>query len=167
MQPDEVRELYEYLIETRARFVKKFREIGWAEFAKDRGATWGSMLGILLHMLDDEEHWLRVATEGGSLSATPDRKIEDYAGFEQVEEDTARVAALTRSRLSAIASTDLAAPVTFTGKGEETFRFDTIVFHAWTDEVAHVGELVCLLWQMDVRPPFIDWIDFRAPAPGA
>ena len=43
-----------------------------------------------------------------------------------------------------------------------TRSFERIVLHAFVDELAHVGELVCLFWQMDVEPPFIDWIDFRA-----
>ena len=43
-----------------------------------------------------------------------------------------------------------------------TRSFERIVLHAFVDELAHVGELVGLFWQMDVEPPFIDWIDFRA-----
>jgi len=41
-------------------------------------------------------------------------------------------------------------------------KISKILMHAWVDELAHVGELICLLWQLDVKPPYIDWLDFRA-----
>ena len=161
MQPSEVRELFDYLIDTRARFLEKFREIGWEEFTKKRGATWDSMLGIFLHMLDVEEGWWQIALKGGRLSETPDRKPVDYATFDQVSEDNLKVAALTRSRLDPLTAEDLARPVGFQAGTKLTRRVDRILTHACVDEIAHVGELVCLLGQMNVEPPFIDWLDYR------
>lgn len=50
--------MYEFLVESRERFLDKFRGLGWDEVAVDRGATWNSMLGIFVHLLDVEESWL-------------------------------------------------------------------------------------------------------------
>jgi uncharacterized damage-inducible protein DinB len=36
-----------------------------------------------------------------------------------------------------------------------------VMMHAFVDELAHVGELICLLWQLNVKPPYIDWIDYQ------
>ena len=161
MKPIEVRELFDYLIETRSRFLEKCREIGWAEFTKNRGATWDSMLAIFLHILDNEEGWWQIALKGGSLSETPDRKPGDYANFDQLSQDNSRVGALTRSRLDNLTEADLTRSVDFRAQDRLMRSFERIVMHAFVDELAHVGELVCLLWQLDVEPPFIDWLDYR------
>jgi uncharacterized damage-inducible protein DinB len=160
MRPADLGRQFEYLIATRARFLEKFRQVGWEEFTKDRGASWGSMLGIFLHMLDDEEGWWQIATRGGSLSETPDRQSSAYRSFDAVAEDNLRVGEQTRARLSELSEQDLARAVTFRAPEELTRTFETLVMHAWVDELAHVGELTCLLWQIDVKPPFLDWLDF-------
>lgn len=112
-------------------------------------------------MLDNEEGWWQIALKGGLLSETPDRKPGDYTNFDHLAEDNARVGALTRSRLEKLSEADLARSVVFQAREKETRGFERIVMHAFVDQLAHVGELVCLLWQMDVEPPFIDWLDHR------
>jgi len=169
VEPAEIREQFEYLIDTRERFLAKFEELGWDAFQKDRGASWGSALGIYLHILDDEEGWWQIATQGGSTSETPDRQPSDYTRFEQVRQDSDRVSALTRARLAKLTPAELGRAVEFRWPEAVSRPFEQIVTHAWVDELAHVGELICLLWQLDVRPPYLDWIDYRqsrsAPAP--
>lgn len=154
--------MFDYLIETRARFLAKFRELGWAEFERNREATWGSMLGIFLHLLDDEEGWLQYAARGRSIVDAPDRNVAAYATFDQVAEDDRNVGAQTRSFLQGLRRDDLAREVEFReSSGSTRRRMDRILTHAFVDEVAHVGELVCLLWQMNVKPPYLDWLDHR------
>jgi uncharacterized damage-inducible protein DinB len=118
------------------------------------------MLGIFLHMLDVEEGWWQIATKGGLLSETPDRKPGDYADFERLSEDNSRADALTRSRLAGFTQADPVRPVEFQGRVKETRSFERILMHAYVDEIAHVGEIVCRLWQMGVEPPFIDGLDY-------
>ncbi len=161
MRPQELADRFRYLAELRSRFLDAFRAIGWEEVGRDRGATSGSMLGIFLHLLDDEEGWLQIATQGGSLSETPDRRTRDYVGFEQLAADHERVSALTRTRLGHLRPSDLEREVVFYWPEEARRSFETIATHAFFDELAHFGELVCLFWQLHVRPPFVDWIDFR------
>jgi uncharacterized damage-inducible protein DinB len=162
MRRQELCELFDYLIETRTRFLETFRQIGWEEFSRDRGATWGSMLGIFLHMLDDEEGWLQFAARGRSIIDGPDRKAGSYSTFEQVSEDQARVAAQTRAFLRQLTEEDFSKVVEFEWPGEVAHRpLEKIAMHAFIDELAHVGELICLLWQIDVKPPYIDWIDYH------
>ena len=161
MQPSEVRAQFEYLIDTRARFLPTFEQLGWKEFQRDREASWGSMLGIFLHILDVEEGWWQIATRGGATSETPDRKTGDYSNFEQVKEDNERVGSLTRARVAHLTEADLKRTVDFRWPEPVSRPFDQIVTHAWVDEVAHVGELICLLWQLNIKPPYLDWIDYR------
>lgn len=162
MESDELRNLFEYLGDSRAKFVDAFRSIPWDEVIRDRGATWGSMRGLLLHMLDVEEGWWQIALRGGNVSETPDRKEESYGSLERLSEVSAQVSALTRSRLSELAARDMTKMVTFQDRsGTWERRFDQIVMHAFVDETAHLGELIGLFSQMEVKPPYIDWLDYR------
>ena len=92
----EVRERFDYLMETRTRFLEVFRGLGWEAFTKDRGATWGSMLGIFIHILDVEEGWLQYAARRGSTLDAPDRKVANYHDFDQLAADNSKVGELTR-----------------------------------------------------------------------
>lgn len=162
MRPDEVRALFDYLIDTRARLVESFRAVGWKEFVRDRGASWGSMRGIFLHMLDDEESWVGFAAQGKSVVDAPDRRPDDYTTFEQVAEENARVGESTRALLERVTGDELGREVAFREKSGVTRRpMEKVVMHAFVDEVAHLGELVALFWQLDVPPPYLDWIDHR------
>ncbi len=156
----EIRRVYAYLAESRRRFLETFRTVGWERFAEDRRVSWGSMLAVFLHMLDVEEGWWQIALEGGALANTPDRKPVDYRDIEAVVADNDRVTTLTRARLARLSDSDLVRSVTFDASEPLTRRFDRIVQHAAVDEIAHLGEFVAMLWQIDVAPPFVDWLDF-------
>jgi len=161
MDMTEVQERFEYLIETRSRFLETFRTIGWEAFAKDRGATWGSMLGIFLHILDVEEGWLQYGARRGSVLDAPDRKTANYHDFSQLAADNSRVGELTKGYLGTLRDVDLSREVAFEeNAGVTKRRLEKILTHAAVDELAHVGEWICLLWQIDVKPPYIDWLDY-------
>ena len=160
--------MFEYLAESRARFLRRFRELGWAEFARDRHASWGSLLGLYLHQLDDEEGWLQFAARGRSTIDAPDRREEAYSTFEQLADDDARVTAQTRALLGAVTAEELGRVVEFGEPSGSTRRtMERIVMHAYVDELAHLGEMIALLWQLEVKPPYLDWIDYGVERPGS
>ena len=161
MQITEVRERFDYLIETRSKFLETFRGIGWEAFARDRGATWGSMLGIFLHILDVEEGWLQYGARKGSILNAPDRKAVDYDGFDQLEKDNSKVGALTQTYLRILNDSDMDREIAIQEAGGSLRRkLGKVLTHAAVDELAHIGEWICLLWQLDVKPPYIDWLDY-------
>jgi uncharacterized damage-inducible protein DinB len=158
----EMRERFDYMIETRAKFLETFRSIGWDAFTQDRGATWNSMLGIFLHVLDDEEEWLQYGAKRGSILDGPDRKVADYHDFDKLSKDNSFVGKLTQTYLASLSDADLDREIDLKlNDGVYRRKVSKILMHAWVDELAHIGELICLLWQLDVKPPYIDWLDYR------
>jgi uncharacterized damage-inducible protein DinB len=120
------------------------------------------MLAVFLHMLDDEEGWLQFAARGRSLLDGPDRQPGAYGTFDQVAEDDARVGTRTREFLAGLTEADLGSSVAFQDSAGVARRtVEKIAMHAFVDELAHVGELICLLWQLGVKPPYIDWLDYH------
>jgi uncharacterized damage-inducible protein DinB len=167
MKPADFLECFDYLIDTRGKLLSSARPLGWEEFGRDRGATWGSMLAVYLHILDDEEAWLQYAARGRSIRDGPDRQPVHYASFEQLAADDRSVGQGTRDFLRGVGDSDLARVVEIPhGAGSDPRTVEKVLMHAFVDELAHVGELVCLLWQRGVEAPFIDWLDYheaRAP----
>jgi uncharacterized damage-inducible protein DinB len=162
MNVAEMREHFDYLIETRSKFLETFRSIGWDAFSQDRGATWGSMFGIFLHILDDEEGWLQYGAKRGSILDGPDRKISDYHGFDKLSEDNSKVSKLTQTYLASLSDEDFEREISLKlNDGVYQRKVSKILIHAWVDELAHVGEWICLLWQLDLKPPYIDWLDYK------
>jgi uncharacterized damage-inducible protein DinB len=158
----ETSQRFEYIIETRQRFLQTFRQIGWQSFVQDRGASWGSMLGIFLHILDDEEGWLQYGAKKGSILDGPDRKIQDYRDFDQLSKENCKVSEFTRSYLGSLSDDDLDREIDIElNDGVYRRKISKILEHSAVDELAHIGEWICLLWQLDVKPPYIDWLDFK------
>jgi uncharacterized damage-inducible protein DinB len=157
-----MRERFDYLIETRGRFLETFRSIGWDAFANDRGATWGSMLAIFLHILDVEEAWLQYGARKGTTDNSPDRKVGEYHSFDKLFADNLKVGKDTKSYLETLNDEDLDRVITLKlADGTYQRKVSKILEHAAVDELSHVGEWICLLSQMDVKPPYIDWLDYR------
>ncbi len=72
------------------------------------------------------------------------------------------VEAKTKKCLSSMTEKDLAAQYEWTrfdgatmrGKGED------IITHLALEQTHHLGELICLLWQIDIEPPHIGWLQY-------
>jgi len=162
MHASELQVWYEYLHDSRSQLLRASETLGWAEFGRDRGASWGSMLAVFLHVLDDEEGWLQYAARGRSLREGPDRKASGYSGFPALAADEGRVAAATRRFLESLTPQDLARELEIShGTGTDRRTVGKVVMHAFVDELAHLGELGGLLWQQGIEAPFIDWLDYH------
>jgi len=150
--------LYEYMIESRERFLDAFRELGWEEVTKDRGATWNSMRGILVHMIEVEDSWIHYDLAGKPWPYG-DRDPSAFTTFDQIAAYHADLAGRTRAFLDGLSDESLAREVLFDWTpGKARSSVEDVLVHAFIDELAHLGELICLMWQMDVKPPHVNWI---------
>lgn len=162
-----MKDLFGYLIETRYRFLAKFQEIGWNEFARNREASWLSMLGIFLLILEVEVSWLHYTSQGLSVLDVKSLKTSDFRNFQQLSEFNSSVREKTKVLLLKLSDSDLSEEISFLeSRGSTKCSRSKILMHAFVDEVAHLGELVCLLWQMDEKPPFIDWLYYSSAGDG-
>jgi len=39
-------------------------------------------------------------------------------------------------------------------------RVEDVLMHVAEEEIHHRGELLCLMWQIDLEPPLKDWFDW-------
>ena len=174
MDPSDFVQMYEFLVESRERFLDKFRGLGWDEVAVDRGATWNSMLGIFVHLLDVEESWLHypkkpwpepspdlekhvTRREDGTWDVDP----LSFRTLEAVETYHRNVAERTRNLLRDMTRKSLEQKFALEGSRKRKSSMKHILFHSFVDELAHLGELDCLLWQIDVDPDWLSWLDLH------
>jgi len=152
MEASDLSQLFGYIADSRRRFLNDFRRLGWEEVTRNREATHNSMHGIFIHMLEVEDSYLHYDLPGIPWPHG-DRDPAIFDTFDRME---------AYDRTVATRATEFFAGLTSEGLGREVFLADWgkatsvehVLLHTFLDEMAHVGELVCLLWQIDVEPPF-------------
>ena len=164
MDAAEFRALYEYVTQLRERFLASCRELGWKEFTRNREASWKSMRGVFVHILEVEDSWLHYDAMGIPWPFG-DRDPSAFANFDEVETYDRELAQKTR-KLQNLTSEALTRQVGFEWtSGTAKASMQNILMHAFIDELAHFGELICLMWQLDVKPPWTDWMEGRYEPP--
>ena len=72
----------------------------------------------------------------------------------------AKVISKVDNYLSSLTSESLCKPVSRLNK--DGIRRNTIVkevlIHVFTEELHHRGEIIAILWQMDIQPPDMGWL---------
>ena len=158
MNSDDIRSLYDYAIASRRRFLEKSREVGWDEFVKNNEASWNSMQGIFIHVLEVEDSWLHYDMQGKQWPYG-DRDPNAFKSFDEVEAYEREVTDRTMKFLDNITNSQLTRTIAFDYRSRMVeSSIENILIHTFIDEIAHIGELICLMWQMDVKPPYENWI---------
>jgi uncharacterized damage-inducible protein DinB len=135
------------------------------ELARDRGASFPTLLDILGHSMGGIETWI---VRMSPLTGEP---FAPYEGPEPVSLDDLRVyqAAVedqVRRFFSRLSDTDLdrtyLVPKLPPWWNEDfTTGVRSTLLHVIEHELQHRGELNALLWQIDVDPPIMDWSTFE------
>ncbi|MGA3406568.1 MAG: DinB family protein [Candidatus Bathyarchaeia archaeon] len=158
MNTADFRSLYEYVTASRHRFLDKCREVGWNEFVKNHEASWTSMRGIFVHLLEVEDSWLHYDVSGKTWPYS-DRDPSAFKSFDEIAAYDRELGERTRKFLEEMTDEGLARMVSFEWRDRKVeSSVENILIHTFIDEVAHIGEFICLLWQIDIKPPHENWI---------
>jgi uncharacterized damage-inducible protein DinB len=131
------------------------------ERCKDRGASFGSIQDIFLHILEDYIWW---------FEQVPQNKLEDYPEFvgkklsaEELTALTQRVDRVIRSTINFLKPSELGRKYIVKGTSGDgkpytmtTCLADT-VWHMVEEQLQHLGEINALFWQIDLDPPTRAW----------
>ena len=155
----EIRELLEYNDETRRKYLESFARLPWSEFVKDRGASWGSIRNIFIHTLGAIDYWLDFLQKENLHSR---RKHDEYRTFEEVKTYMEHVEKRMRNYLDTLPGGGLKKKYIVKNDSDETVEItvEDVLIHIFEEEVHHRGEIIALLWQMNVEPPVIGWKNF-------
>lgn len=159
-------QLFAYVADSRRQFLSRFRDLGWGEVTRNREATHHSMRNILVHMLDVEDSYVQEAIQG-----KPVRELnpEDFGTLEDLEAHDRELAARTETFLGPLTLDGLHEAVSVKWwKSKKRYNVEQILLHAFLDEIAHIGELIALMWQLDEEPPWASivrtWVSRPPPS---
>jgi uncharacterized damage-inducible protein DinB len=132
-----------------------------AERLKDRGASFGSIQGVFVHILDDYLWWLEYV---------PQEREKEYETLVAAQYDGAqlrrlnrRVDRVVREFLTTLTPAKLAHVHVIEGVGGDgnpyraSLSLADVVWHLHEEELQHRGELNALFWQLGIEPPTSAW----------
>jgi len=156
MRMVEVRELLEYNDRVRSRYFESFTRLPWSEFVKGRGASWDSIRNIFVHTLGAMDYWLDFLQQENLRSR---RNYDEYRTFEDVRTYMEHVETRMRNYLNSLPVGGLEKKYTVKNDANETVEItaEDVLIHVFEEEVHHRGELIALLWQMNIEPPLMGW----------
>ena len=150
----DVKRLLEYNREIRHRYFDTLARLPWEELTKNREASWHSLKNIFIHTLGAIEHWLDILEN----KKKPKRRgFDEYTNIEDIRQYMQGVEDRLHRYLDCLSQSELEKKFTMKndeGKDVEPTAED-ILIHVFEEEVHHRGELIGLLWQMDIEPPLM------------
>jgi uncharacterized damage-inducible protein DinB len=160
---DWFREWAEYNIRAREGYLAVFEKLPKEELSRDRGASHPSLLEIQAHILGAQWWWLKMASPPPGPAEPAD--TSEPPTLEEIKRLEKEVDAVVRAYFRDLSKTELdrtypaPKPAGYSKEIHITVR-DTLL-HLLEEEIQHRGELNALLWQQNVDPPILDWIDWK------
>ena len=161
MQTSDVRRLFEYDRWANHRLLSAAQLLSPDEFARDVGASFGSIKGTLVHILDGEWVWIqffqdRPRTKQLVPDAFPDAAAVADACPDQERELQAFADGLTDEQLQSRR----------TVRGTE-YTLEALIQHVMNHSTYHRGQVALLLRQAGHQPPATDFRVFLNEHRGA
>jgi uncharacterized damage-inducible protein DinB len=154
----DVRYLYDYSRAVRRRFANKLSELPWEEVSKNREASFYSMKNVLLHAIDNEDWIVNYAIFGRSREYSR-KKSEDYTNMQMILDHLEKVEKKTIDYFSTATEGEFKRQVVFELSSGKKFDLsvEECLIQSFTEQLYHLGEIICLLWQDDIEPPPMQW----------
>jgi uncharacterized damage-inducible protein DinB len=157
----DARTLVEYSHAVRNRYVEQFVTLPWEEVVKSRGASFDSLRNVLLHTVDAEDRLVNYVIPG-RVKDWVSRSPDDFGDMTSVRKRVKDVESKTVVYLAKLTSAELERRVEISRPGTPplSVRVEDVLVHVVLENVHHFGELIALLWQIDVEPPHMGWIAY-------
>jgi uncharacterized damage-inducible protein DinB len=152
------RRIYAYNHEVLERFCRTLERLPWSVVSKDRGATWHSMAGVFHHVLQVHNGWLNVTIQG--RSADPALVRRDWDSFGSMREIRACMEEVWVGEdrlLAGLTDASLRRRVKAAWQPKACSVCDALI-QVTLEQAHHLGEIIAMLWQEDVRPPEMTWL---------
>lgn len=152
----EVRKLLEYNEDVRHRYFESLSKLSWKEFTKNREASFYSIRNIFVHVLNAIDYWLDFLKKENLHSK---RKFEEYRDFEEVRAYMEHVEKRVLEYFNSLSIEGLGKTYAVKSDLGKAFQVtaEDVLIHVFEEEVHHRGELIALLWQMNIEPPPMGW----------
>ena len=153
--------LFKYSQTLRNRYLEQIAQLPWEEVVKSRGASFDSIRNIFLHTIDAEDNLVNYVIPGRAkdwVSRNPD----EFRDIDSIRKRAGEVESKTKTYVTSIEPTELERKVELPRREMPSIqaRVEDVLVHVALENIHHFGELIALLWQMDIEPPHIGWIGY-------
>ena len=152
----DVKALLAYNQDVRHRYLDAIAKLPWPEVVKDRGASWHSIRNIFVHTMGATDYWIDFL-RGEKLRSQ--KKYDEYQSIDDVRGYMDHVEKRFNHHLASLTPKSLGKKYRL--KSDEDKEIDVtaedVLIHVFEEEVHHRGELIAILWQMEIEPPLMGW----------
>ncbi len=156
---EEFRRVYRYNRAVMDAFARKLDRLPWAVVSKDRGATWHSMAGVFHHIVGVHDGWLNYVVQGADVDeATARRRWDSFTSMKEILRFHEAVGAGVDRLLESLTDDALHRKVRAPWQPKACSLEDALL-QVTLETAHHLGEIIAMLWQEDIRPPAMTWLD--------
>jgi uncharacterized damage-inducible protein DinB len=152
----DVRKLLDYNGEVRHRYLDVLAKLSWDELVENREVSFYSIRNIFIHTLNALDYWLDFL-QNEQLHAH--QNFEQYRNIEDMRRYMEHVEGRLKKYIGNLTCEGLMKGYARKNAAGETIKVtaEDVLIHVFEEEIHHRGELIALLWQMDVEPPPMGW----------
>lgn len=157
----DVKSLFEYSQALRNRYLEQIAKLPWEEIVKSRGASFDSLRNIFLHTVDAEDRLVNYVIPGRTKEWIQ-RNPDEFRDLDSIRKRAKEVESRAEAYVSKVSPSELERKVEMprSGMPTVTVRVEDILVHSALENIHHFGELIALLWQINVEPPHMGWIGY-------
>jgi uncharacterized damage-inducible protein DinB len=148
----DIRALFEYNWYCNRKFLESMAKLPWENVIEDRGASFGSMRDIFVHILEGEEGWLKTLASGKI-----DKRPTVFKDIEAMKQYMDQVEGESRAYIAKLSQAQLTKEFKLRNN---SFPVEDFLMHVVEEEIHHRGELLCLMWQIDSPPPYRSYLNY-------
>ena len=153
--------LFEYSQALRDRYLEELTKLPWEEVVKSRGGSFDSLRDIFLHTIDAEDRLVNYVIPGRTEDWVLQSQ-EEFRDTDSIRKRVKEVGSRTNAYVRKMTHAELGKKVEMPRRGMPgvLVRVEDVLIHAALENIHHFGELIALLWQIDVEPPHMGWIGY-------
>jgi uncharacterized damage-inducible protein DinB len=160
MDAQNFKELFNYNHTVRQNYIDIFKKnLFWEQMVENHQTAWLSLKDTLLHIIWAEDSWINYSIQG---LEDPNRPFpySNYNSWQAIEEYNSKVISKVENYLSSLTAESLCKDVSRINKDgiKRTTTAKDVLIHVFTEELHHRGEIIAILWQMDIQPPDMGWL---------
>jgi uncharacterized damage-inducible protein DinB len=152
--------LLEYSQFLRHKYLETISKLPWEEIVKDRGASFPSLRDIYLHMVFVVDAYINHILQGNPNY--PSVNYNEYDSIGKITKYLEQAESMANDYLSKVTPEELTKKIPRKQKDGSIFlaSVEDSLLDFFQEETHHRGELIALLWQMDVAPPHMGFIQY-------
>jgi len=116
------------------------------------------MKNVLLHAIDNEDWIVNYAIFERSKEYSR-KKSEEYTNMQMILDHLSDVEKKTLNYFSSVNEAEFKRHIVFELSSGKKFDLtvEECLIQSFTEQLYHLGEIICLLWQDDIEPPPMQW----------